>query len=109
MKTWQKIVAWCGGVGTVLTVIITMLWGVPYYIESAVKAEVKKLSDEASIPTEVTDLQNMDASIKGSIEGIRGELTGINGQLGTLATDVAATRADAKETKDLMIDFLRGR
>ena len=105
---WKEIAGLLTGIGLVTTVAYAMVWGVPNYIDIKVEERLRVLTAEASIPTEVTDLQNVDESIKGSIEGIRGELKGINGQLSTLAADVSATRSEVKETKNLMIDFLRG-
>jgi len=60
---WKEIVIWVGGIGTVLTVIITMLWGVPYYITVQVAEQVAAISANAGKPQSVTDLETQNAVI----------------------------------------------
>jgi len=90
---WKEIVSLVTGVGSVLAVIVAMVWGVPYYVDIKVEERVKTLNAAAGTPPNVQALQTDVAAIKG--------------QLGPMATDLAATRADAAETKTLLIDFLR--
>lgn len=64
---WKEIVAWVGGIGTVLTVIVTMLWGVPYYITVQVAEQVKNINDNASTPSEVITLEVQMEAVNASL------------------------------------------
>ena len=90
---WKEIVGLVSGVVALLTVAAAMVWGVPYYVDIKVEQRVKVLAANAGTPESVQLLQQ--------------DVAKIQGQLGPMATDLAATRADAAETKRLLIEFLR--
>lgn len=64
--TWKEIIAWVGGVGTIITVIGMSLWGVPHYINTEVERRMVELTiDPATAPAVVTlqaDMQNVKES-----------------------------------------------
>ncbi len=65
--TWKEIVVWIGGIGTVLTVIITMLWGVPHYITVQVAKEVAAINSGAGKPSEVVTLEAQMEAVNASL------------------------------------------
>lgn len=71
---WKELTGLIAGIGSVVAVIVAMVWGVPYYVDVKVEQRVKALNDAAGTPPEVTQLQTdvavMDTKVDGAIAGI---------------------------------------
>ena len=89
-----KIFAWVGGIASVIAVLVSMVWGVPYYVDIKVEERLKQLQEAAGQPQEVTQLQSDVSAIKEDINDMQG--------------DVAAIRADNAEFKTIFIEYLQG-
>ena len=53
----KQIFGLISGIGTILTVGVAMVWGVPFYVDSRVEARLAQLNAAAGTPPEVSALQ----------------------------------------------------
>lgn len=94
MKAWIGIVT---GIGSVITVIIAMVWGVPYYVDIKVEQRVNQLNAAAGTPPEVTQLQTDVQVLSTKIDAV-GVTASNNGQkLDALAQNVMDVYAKLSE------------
>ena len=68
----SKILAWIGGVGGLLAILGTMIWGVPYYIDSAVEDRLNELAEGKEKAPVIVALEQKDAVITEQLENIEG-------------------------------------
>ena len=79
MTNTEKVFAWVGGVATCLTVIgsvfYAMVWGIPFYLESAVQTKFDALVIAQGTPTEViiltTQMEGMETMLRDTRDDIQ--------------------------------------
>lgn len=66
MTEWSlgKIAAWVGSITAIAGSAVTLLWGVPYYIQAQVKAEVAAIVASEGTPEDVVVLRTEMANLK---------------------------------------------
>ena len=63
---WKEIIAWVAGIGTVTAVLVSMVWGVPFYINTEVERRMNELAIDPSAAPAVVTLQAEVANIEAS-------------------------------------------
>lgn len=84
----KQIFGLVAGVGTVITVIVAMLWGVPYYIDIKVEQRVNTITTAAGKPPAVVQLELDVAVINTKLDAIAITTNETSGKLDTLAINI---------------------
>ncbi len=88
---WKEITTLIASIGSVLVVLVSMLWGVPYYVDIKVEQRLAVLNAAAGTPPEVSALQTLVAVNGTKIDAV-GATAAANGvKIDNLTTTVIET------------------
>jgi len=73
----KKVFFWVGGITGVIGLIVAMLWGVPYYIESQVKIQIDALHNDQT-PAEVVTLTAQMKSVEAGLLRVETKVDSFN-------------------------------
>ncbi len=92
MNRTERIVAYIGSIGTVLAVIATMVWGVPYYIDRKVEDRVNEIQAGDTPLNEAEPIVRLNTTVESMVSSQEQFRTDVNARFDRLNNNLETLR-----------------